>query len=781
MSTVATQWKSDSTFKIEPRQDGFKPYEHQSAAWDALDKHFASKHAGVLVVPTGGGKTAIAGRWLLQHHLAKGGRVLWLAHRRSLLRQAFAAFAEGAHLAASPERARDTLSFIIVSSTDKSWSNVAPDHDVVFSSVQSAVRERSFCFLDQMVRQSPKGLFVVVDEAHHAAARSYQKVVLEELKKRLHCPVLGLTATPVRMDADDEKRMWNLFESVVYQIDKKTLINKKILADTAVETVKTGIEVEKEFTDADRAHLQKFGELSDAVLERLAKHAPRNKIIVDQYKKKSAEYGSTIVFAADTLHARTLADEFKRAKIDADYVDYTRGDSQSVMEAYRDKGKPQVIVNVEMLTEGFDAPRTRTVFIARPTRSEALVAQMIGRALRGTLAGGNDLAHLVTFVDTWKDFQVVDTEYVVNLGEVGPQAALPNVAVHIVHISNELLQEAYRLVQSNLRGVFMGLHQCLPHSWYVWEQELEDDIQRRLVLVFDNQKDGFARLDADFADSSKIPELSEAFGRELVRRYFGDAPDPLPRWTDILSLLEARKGKLDVQSYTFEEKKAFDPRALANRFYDENVAPQEQLAQLQKVFDESSVCKLVYRSDFKAFYDEVQDAFKDRLGPPAPKLPPTVVESLPRKALGKWPDGEKGYSLIELRDAVLACPKHFPKGAPVIGDLAFSKRPLSNLFGYFRYSDRAVVINSVLDSPDIPRFVLEFLLFHELLHADMPSAGHNGDFRRREHRFVPSEAAATEARAKGFTPGDGPEAWRVLADQFLDTITRYFDVPRMGM
>ena len=82
---------------------------------------------------------------------------------------------------------------------------------------------------------------------------------------------------------------------------------------------------------------------------------------------------------------------------------------------------------------------------------------------------------------------------------------------------------------------------------------------------------------------------------------------------------------------------------------------------------------------------------------------------------------------------------------------------------------------------DLNALAAESTFVHELLHADMPSAGHNGDFRRREHRFVPSEAAATEARAKGFTPGDGPEAWRVLADQFLDTITRYFDVPRMGM
>ena len=57
---------------------------------------------------------------------------------------------------------------------------------------------------------------------------------------------------------------------------------------------------------------------------------------------------------------------------------------------YQQEGKPEVLVNVEMLTEGFDAPHTGTVFIARPTQSEVLVTQMIGRASRGTKANGND-------------------------------------------------------------------------------------------------------------------------------------------------------------------------------------------------------------------------------------------------------------------------------------------------------------------------------------------------------------------------------------------------------
>jgi ATP-dependent helicase IRC3 len=69
--------------------------DHQLAAHDRMTAHFLSekKKAGLIVVPTGGGKTFLAAHWLLNRHITDGGRVLWLAHRRSLLRQAFSTFA----------------------------------------------------------------------------------------------------------------------------------------------------------------------------------------------------------------------------------------------------------------------------------------------------------------------------------------------------------------------------------------------------------------------------------------------------------------------------------------------------------------------------------------------------------------------------------------------------------------------------------------------------------------------------------------------------------------
>jgi ATP-dependent helicase IRC3 len=767
------EWQPNQAVKVEAPGPPFTPYDHQLAAWDKLGKYFHDdkKIAGILVVPTGGGKTAIATRWLLQNHIAKGGRVLWFAHRRSLLRQAFHTFAQAAHLAAP----KTQLKLVTVSSEDCKWSSVAREHDVVFSSVQSAVREGNFGFLDLMAKQSPAGLIVVIDEAHHASAPGYRRVLAE--LQRHHAPLLGLTATPVRMDESDQKRLWNLFGGIIYEIDKKTLFNKGILATPRLETVNTKIEFEREFTPDDYAHLSRFGELGPAVLGRLAKHAGRNRLIVEHYLANREVYKQTIVFAADTLHAQTLAAEFNKHEDGlADYVDYSRKDSHTVMNAFRDQAKPRVLVNVEMLTEGFDAPRTRTVFIVRPTRSEALLAQMIGRALRGPLAGGNEEAYLVTFLDTWQQFDVLETEYVIGGGEVGPEAGKVRTPANLLPISAELVREAYRLVQSNVRGSFEGVYQCLARGWYIWEEDFENDVQRRLVLVFENQRAGYEAFDTEYADPAKIPaEVSEDLGRDLVRRFFGDSPDPLPRWSDLQAILDGRRKGSRVHFYTFEEKRAFDPATLAKRFLDQDLGAQKQISELQALWDSNDVCKLIYRADFKSFVEDVNRELTNlNDGVKIPPPPLRFIKPPPRERAKRWPEGEAGYSLTEIKDAVLAQPRHFPDGPPVIKELRYATKSTPATWGFYQFTNRAIVINPEVNSPDFPRYVMEFLLYHELLHAHMPSAGHNRDYRARERLFMPSPEAVADAAERGHVCGTSKDAWRVLAEQFFDTFEEYF-------
>lgn len=172
----------------------------------------------------------------------------------------------------------------------------------------------------------------------------------------------------------------------------------------------------------------------------------------------------------------------------------------------------------------------------------------------------------------------------------------------------------------------------------------------------------------------------------------------------------------------------------------------------------------------------------ERTTPQTAALAPEVEHVVPHSAPRAWPQGESGYSLVRLRDSVLSVKKHFPNGAPLVGDLRWTARPNPRLWGFCRYSDKSININCVLDSPDIPYFALEFLVFHEMLHADMPSAGHNRDFRARERSYTPSAEAIEDAERRGIRPGPnaGPQYWYVSADRFLMTFDRYYLHKRPG-
>jgi superfamily II DNA or RNA helicase len=783
-SDGAKTWDPDIRLKLTERLPPVSPRDHQIAAWDRMTAHYVNdgKKAGLIVVPTGGGKTVLAAHWLLEHHVRNGGRVLWLAHRRSLLRQAFSTFQRLANLA-SP---RATLGLIALSSEDSRWASVHAEHDVVFSSMQTAVLEGNNGFVHELQEGSPKGLFVVVDEAHHAPAPSYGQL-LKKLKQ-WGCPLVGLTATPVRSDEADQKRLAAIFDQkVVYQVTRRELTERGILAAPTFETVKTRVNLEKDFTPEDYKYLERFGEVGPRVLERLARNAHRNGLIVDQYLQKRDTYGPTIVFAADTLHAATLAGEFQKKGVDADYVDYSRKNAQEIIERYQQDKKPDVLVNVEMLTEGFDAPHTRTVFIARPTRSEGLMAQMVGRALRGRQSGGNDRAYLVTFLDTWEQFNVLDAEYVLGEGVEEPlPPAGPGAERHVVVIPTELVQEAYRLLQSKVRGQFVGVYQCLPHGWYTWVDTFEDDQQRRAVMVFSNQLEGFEALLAAYPEPQSIPAtIDEDLARDLVRKYFVDAPDPLPRWADVKALLDAKRKGAEVHSYTFEEKAEFDPRNIAKDIVDRNMTMQNEQAHLQAIWASKPACRSVYREDFQAFLEDVSREKIGLVSPTKPEVASEIEKIVPKNAPRAWPEEQPGYSLVTLRQGVLSVRRHFPNGPPTVGDLKWSKRASRTLWGFFRDEDKSITINAVLNSPDVPVFVLEFLMFHEMLHADMPSAWHNRDFRVRERAYSPSPEALEDAEKRGVRPGPNASAdfWRVRADMFFDSFERHyaFKVPGSTM
>ena len=377
-------------------------YEHQVEALEVLkemDQHQGFK--SVLVIPTGGGKTLTACWWLLNGALNRGKKVLWLAHRQMLLEQAVKTFEENAY--ADIMTHRFSFNYRIISGAHQSMNDVQPHDDLLIVSKDSLYKRLKI--LNRWLK-GEKELYVVVDEAHHASAPTYEKI-LRHIQNRIPAvKLLGLTATPFRTD---HRYLSEVFpDDIAYKVDLTDLIKRGILSMPHFEECQT--ELVLTLTEEEKRQLN-VDDFPVEVATKMAKHKLRNAMIVRQYDKQ--KYGPTIVFAINRLHALVLQSLFEKAKVRCGVIISRETDdilemkqlvleNEAVILSYQ-RGDLDVLINVNILTEGIDLPMTRTVFLTRPTTSSALMTQMIGRALRGVKAGGTDQAYIVSFIDDWQD------------------------------------------------------------------------------------------------------------------------------------------------------------------------------------------------------------------------------------------------------------------------------------------------------------------------------------------------------------------------------------------
>jgi len=189
------------------------PASHQSEALDKLHHWFRANNSpsgGILVLPTGGGKTFVAVRFLCSGPLSQGYKVLWLAHTHHLLEQAFYSFAspnqgQGYHAGNEVGRITEpkpTLNVRVVSGTPGHFPvhQIKPDDDVIIATLQTITRaynDSKQTALRNFLASSQGQLFVVFDEAHHAVG-DYAYVFVSEMyqKQREKRLILGITASP---------------------------------------------------------------------------------------------------------------------------------------------------------------------------------------------------------------------------------------------------------------------------------------------------------------------------------------------------------------------------------------------------------------------------------------------------------------------------------------------------------------------------------------------------------------------------------------------------------
>lgn len=416
MQTVQVDYSGQ--IQVNAGENPRELYAHQNEAIKALDQKNKSPFEGLLVLPTGGGKTLTAVHWLLRNFIDKRNKVLWIAHRHELLDQAF----ETLKFSAYPSLLNDVEKFRyrVISGHPKHDRpvNIQSTDDIIIASKDSLNAGLNY-LLDNWVGHSD-AILLVVDEAHHATAKTYRKLI-NEIKQNFKdrgkangFRMLGLTATPFRYDKGEQGLLKKVFpDDIIFSEHLRTLITRGILAEPVFENLETELDFYRELTDKDIKAIKDFDKLPKKIAERIAMSNVRNKRIVDHYVENRDRFKPLLVFAVDVQHAIELNGLFQKRGINSDFVaakisDAITGATISVKEnsekikRFR-RGELEVLINVEMLTEGTDLPNVQTVFLTRPTTSAILMTQMIGRALRGQTAGGTEKAYVVSFIDNWED------------------------------------------------------------------------------------------------------------------------------------------------------------------------------------------------------------------------------------------------------------------------------------------------------------------------------------------------------------------------------------------
>jgi len=217
---------------------------------------------------------------------------------------------------------------------------------------------------------------IIIDEAHHAAATSYKKII-DYFKPRL---LLGFTATPNR---GDNVRLDDVFEKIIYQKDLKWAIQNKYLTDIECIRVNIGYDISKV--------ARRMGDYATGELEKAMNTDILNGAIVESYKKYAK--GQTLIFATSVEHAQNIAKLIEGA-VAVTAETKNRGE---LIEKFTKREIP-VLVNCMIFTEGTDIPLVETIIIARPTLNSALYTQMVGRGLR--LYPGKEKLKLIDLVGT---------------------------------------------------------------------------------------------------------------------------------------------------------------------------------------------------------------------------------------------------------------------------------------------------------------------------------------------------------------------------------------------
>jgi superfamily II DNA or RNA helicase len=355
---------------------------------------------GLLSLPTGAGKTRVAVQTLVSSMQDEtlGSPVLWIAQSDELCEQAVESWAEVWQALGPAESLR----------ISRLWSTNSAEaategHQVVIATIDKL---NSACIGNTAFDWLKLATAVVIDEAHGSITPEYTKLLdwLEIKKGKTHAPLIGLSATPFRGVSETEtKRLAGRYDN--HRLDEaafdekptvKLMQQQKILA-TVEHRVLEGSEIA--LTDGELAELKKLRMMPASVRERLGEDVDRNRTLVDSILSLDPDW-PVLVFAASVSNAQTLAALLQHeGRASATISGQTKPSTRRYIVQQFKQGHIKVLTNYAVLTQGFDAPSIRALYVARPTYSPNLYQQMVGRGLRGPLNGGEPECLVVNVKD----------------------------------------------------------------------------------------------------------------------------------------------------------------------------------------------------------------------------------------------------------------------------------------------------------------------------------------------------------------------------------------------
>ena len=365
----------------------------------------ASRRRGVLALPTGSGKTRITVQALVEavEEGTLAGPVLWVAQSDELCEQAVQAWTEV-------------------------WRSEGPRHQLMISRLWAANEATQFTDGTQVVIATIAKLggcignlrydwlklaeCLVIDEAHSSTQPSYTALLewldLGRGRGDERCALIGLTATPFRGVSEDETRrlvaryggtrldrdaMGEVTYADLQELGILARVDHRLIPGTSITLTATELEI-----------LQRTRLLPSTALSKVGADLDRNLALLESIRSLPDDW-PILLFAASVDHARTMAALLASQGVSAGAV---CGDTEpDARRHYIDKfrrGGLRVLTNYQVLTQGFDAPSVRALYIARPTYSPNLYQQMVGRGLRGPRNGGESRCLIVNVEDNFEQY-----------------------------------------------------------------------------------------------------------------------------------------------------------------------------------------------------------------------------------------------------------------------------------------------------------------------------------------------------------------------------------------